>query len=62
LVCCALGGIVSPILANIYLNELDSFAKKLAKEFHKSRDRLNTLEYDKIAGKSNNYRLKPVVV
>ena len=35
---CPQGGIVSPILANIYLNELDKFVEKTAKEFYKSRD------------------------
>jgi len=46
---CPQGGIASPILANIYLNELDKFVKKLAKEFCKNRDKLNTSEYNKIA-------------
>ena len=45
---CPQGGIVSPILANIYLNELDKFVEKTAKEFYKSRDRHHTPEYDKI--------------
>ena len=31
---CPQGGIVSPILANIYLNELDKFVEKTAKEFY----------------------------
>jgi len=48
---CPQGGIVSPILANIYLNELDKFVEKLADEFYKSRDRHHTAEYDKIAWK-----------
>ena len=46
---CPQGGIASPILANIYLNELDKFAENLAKEFRKGRDRHHTPEYDKIA-------------
>lgn len=45
---CPQGGIVSPILANIYLNELDKFVGKTAKEFYKSRDRHHTPEYDKV--------------
>ena len=45
---CPQGGIVSPILANIYLNELDKFVEKTAKEFYKSRDRHHTPEYDKV--------------
>ena len=39
----------SPILANIYLNELDKFVEKRPpKEFYKSRDRHHTPEYDKV--------------
>ena len=30
---CPQGGIISPILANIYLNELDSYIEDLKKEF-----------------------------
>ena len=41
---CPQGGIVSPILANIYLNELDKFVGKTAKEFYKSRDRPETIK------------------
>lgn len=46
---CPQGGIVSPILANIYLNELDKFVEKTAKEFYKNRDRVHTAEYDRVA-------------
>jgi len=46
---CPQGGIVSPILSNIYLNELDKFASKTAKEFYKSKDRFNNPEYDRIS-------------
>jgi len=45
------GGIVSPILANIYLHELDKFVLKLADEFNKPADRAHTIEYDRLAGK-----------
>jgi len=57
---CPQGGIVSPILANIYLNELDKFAEKLSKEFYKHRERQQTLEYDQIAWqkKQTKKRLK----
>lgn len=57
---CPQGGIVSPILANIYLNELDKFVEKMATEFHKNRDRHHTPEYDKIAWqrKQTQKRLK----
>jgi len=47
---CPQGGIVSPLLSNIYLNELDKFAEKAAKEFYKPRDREDTVEYKKIDG------------
>jgi group II intron reverse transcriptase/maturase len=44
---CPQGGIVSPILSNIYLNELDKFAEKLAKEFQQPRKLSRTAEYAK---------------
>ena len=44
------GGIISPILENIYLNELDKFAETTAKSFYKKRDRVRTKEYDKLIG------------
>lgn len=47
---CPQGGIASPILANIYLNELDKFAKKMAEEFYQPRKKVYTVEYNKIAG------------
>ena len=47
---CPQGGIISPILANIYLNELDKFAEKTAEEYYKDRDRVNTKEYDRLSG------------
>jgi hypothetical protein len=48
---CPQGGVVSPILSNIYLNELDKFAEKTAREFYKPRDRVRTVEYAQIAWK-----------
>lgn len=48
---CPQGGIVSPILSNIYLNELDKFAAKMAKEFFKPKDHVRTYEYGSLAGK-----------
>lgn len=50
---CPQGGIVSPLLSNIYLNELDKFAEKTAKEFYKPRDRVRTPEYTKIQCKKD---------
>jgi len=40
------GGIVSPILANIYLHELDKFISILAKGFAKPKDRARNPLYD----------------
>ena len=51
---CPQGGVISPILSNIYLNELDKFAEKTAKEFYKPRDREHTVEYGKIAREKAN--------
>ena len=45
---CPQGGIVSPLLANIYLNELDKFAAALAKEFYHPKAHTRTTEYDRI--------------
>lgn len=42
------GGIISPLLANIYLHELDKFVIKLKVEFEKPRDRYYTPEYQGI--------------
>ena len=40
------GGIISPILANIYLHELDQFVLKLAGEFDRPAEKYYTPEYD----------------
>lgn len=45
---CPQGGIVSPLLANIYLNELDKFVEKMSKEFYRPKERYRTPEYDTI--------------
>ena len=39
------GGIISPLLANIYLHELDKFVMKLKAEFDKPRERRETVEH-----------------
>lgn len=41
------GGIISPLLANICLHELDKFVMGLKVEFDKPRERWHTPEYDK---------------
>jgi len=50
---CPQGGIISPLLSNIYLNELDKFAEKTAKEFYKPKDRARTPEYTKIVAQKD---------
>lgn len=41
------GGIISPLLANIYLHELDKFVMKLKAEFDKPAEKVRTYEYAK---------------
>lgn len=55
---CPQGAIVSPMLANIYLNELDQFAEKTTKEFFKPKDKVCTTEYMKAEAKINAVRKK----
>jgi len=57
---CPQGGIVSPLLSNIYLNELDKFAAKMAKEFYTPKTRKFTPEYTKLINMQGklNYQLK----
>jgi group II intron reverse transcriptase/maturase len=45
------GSIISPILANIYLHELDNFVMQYKKEFDKEADRKYTVEYNQIRGR-----------
>jgi len=45
------GGIISPILANIYLHELDKFVMDMAKRFAKPSERKFEPAYASIAGK-----------
>jgi group II intron reverse transcriptase/maturase len=42
------GGIISPILANIYLHELDGYVAELAKEFEKPRECFYDTQYSKV--------------
>lgn len=53
---CPQGGIISPLLANIYLNELDKFAGKVAGEFYQPRERVHTVEYDRVCGQLSKLR------
>lgn len=47
---CPQGGIISPILANIYLNELDRHVLKIKKEFDVATKARYTPEYTKLVG------------
>lgn len=47
---CPQGGIISPILANIYLNELDRHVMKIKKEFDVATKAHYTPEYTKLVG------------
>jgi group II intron reverse transcriptase/maturase len=42
------GGIISPILANIYLNELDEYVEQLRAELEKGNKRGHNLEYKRL--------------
>ena len=51
---CPQGGVISPILSNVYLNELDKFVAKLGNEFFLPRSRTRTVEYDKLLAQKVN--------
>lgn len=48
------GGIISPILANIYLNELDTYMESVIIEFNKGKERAVNPDYDRVRGKIRN--------
>lgn len=50
------GGIISPLLANIYLHELDRFVEKLKQEFDEPATESYTPEYKRIANTLYNVR------
>jgi len=52
------GGIISPLFANIYLNELDKFVFQLAKHFDKPVERISTPEYGVIVRQRRNLSVK----
>ena len=52
------GGIISTLLSNIYLHELDKFAMKLSEEFNKTSSRRRTKEYKSISWKVEAIRGK----
>lgn len=53
---CPQGGILSPILANICLNELDNYIEKLKKDFNVPTPYRTTPEYHAIAQKRTNIK------
>lgn len=55
---CPQGGIISPILANIYLNELDTYVEKLKEEFDNHARYRTTPEYRRISSKRSRLRKK----
>lgn len=50
------GSGVSPILANIYLNELDEFMEEYAEGFHKGREKKMNPKYKSITNRLSEYR------
>ena len=48
------GGVISPILSNIFLNELDKFVEeKLLPEYNKGTAKASNPEYNRVKGKRN---------
>jgi len=52
------GGIISPLLANIYLHELDKFVMKLKAEFDKPPERLYTPEYSRVQNRVRKLKVR----
>ena len=50
------GGILSPLLANIYLHELDKFVEKLKEQFDNPMPKLVTPEYQQIQNEMARYQ------
>lgn len=50
------GGIISPILSNIYLHELDCYMEEVQMEFRKGKGRRKNKAYTKFAGKVESLR------
>lgn len=56
------GGICSPILANIYLDQLDQYVEKeLLPKYTKGKKRANNPEYDRLSNQAYQYRKKGLV-
>jgi RNA-directed DNA polymerase len=52
------GGIISPILANIYLHELDCYMESLIQDYNKGKERRDNPEYTTIRGKVHGLNRK----
>lgn len=52
------GGIISPLLSNIYLHELDKFVEQYAESFNKGEKRRHNLVYHNLASKINHRKSK----
>lgn len=52
------GGIISPILSNIYLNELDRYIEKYSLQYNKGKKRTHNLEYHNLASKIGHRKRK----
>ncbi|PEK62677.1 reverse transcriptase/maturase family protein [Bacillus pseudomycoides] len=52
------GGIISPILSNIYLNELDKFIEEFQHKFNKGKNKAENPEYRKLHQKSMRLKKK----
>ena len=55
---CPQGGIISPILANIYLHELDLYVAELNKGFQKPYKSRITAEYSRLSGRMTRVKQK----
>lgn len=55
---CPQGGIISPILANIYLHELDLYVAELSKDFQKPYKSRITAEYSRLSGRMTRVKQK----
>lgn len=53
---CPQGSIISPLLSNIYLHELDKFVMKLKDEYYKPRERATTPEHYELRVKAARIR------
>lgn len=55
---CPQGGIISPILANIYLHELDLYVAELSKDFQKPYKSRITAEYSRLSSRMTRVKQK----